>query len=237
MKDYCAYYRVSTKRQVVSGLGLDAQRQIVHSYIHQKGRLIQEYVEQESGKNDQRVELAKALNTCRDVNAILVIAKLDRLSRSVSFISKLLESRVKFIACDIPDCNELTIHIFSAMAEFELKRISERIVNALQAKRIREPNYKHGRNNLTKEVIQKGHESISMKAKTDQSVIYAYHYICLLKQQELSYQQIADILNKENYRTRTGCMFHPQQVWNIVQRFEDKQSPLKQADCHKIDIN
>jgi DNA invertase Pin-like site-specific DNA recombinase len=211
---------VSTKRQVVSGLGLESQREIVHNYIHQKGKLIQEYVEQESGKNDQRVELAKALSTCQEHKAVLIIAKLDRLSRSVQFISTLMQSKIKFQALDLPDANNLTIHIFASMAQFERERISERIKNALHQKRIRDKDWKPGTNNLTDAGREKAHTTNYMKARTNTNIRHAWHYIQPLHEQGHTYQYIADQLNKEGYRTTTGKLFRCNQVWYIVQRFE-----------------
>jgi DNA invertase Pin-like site-specific DNA recombinase len=223
MEKYVAYYRVSTKKQEISGLGLESQRAIILSFIkHKDVQLCGEFTEVESGRVNNRVELQKALKVVKDVGGILVIAKLDRLSRNVSFISSLMESKVKFVCCDLPEANEFTIHIFSALAQQERKMISERTKNALLAKRIREPNYKHGKNNLTKEIIQKAHESVSFNARNDITVRHAYHYIRTLKESGNTYQRIADKLNSEGYKTRTGKLFHAQQVRNIWERLGDK---------------
>lgn len=228
---YVAYYRVSTIKQGSSGLGLDAQKKIVLNYIQHNGnKLVAEYTEIESGKNNNRPELLKAIATAKQCDATLVIAKLDRLSRNVAFIATLMETKVNFIACDCPEANPLTIHILSAMAQFERERISERTKAALQAKKKREPDWKPGTPaNLSLDAIKKAHETISKNARNDQSVIYAYHYICLLKDQGLSYQQIANKLNMEGYRTRKGCCFHPVQVRNIVIRFAENSGGNKLA--------
>jgi hypothetical protein len=129
-----AYYRVSTARQGASGLGLDAQRAAVATWTAANGAaVLAGYTEVESGKRADRPELGKALAHAKRSRATLVIAKLDRLSRNVHFLSGLMESGVDFIACDNPHANKLTIHILAAVAEDEAKRISERTRAALAA--------------------------------------------------------------------------------------------------------
>src|SRR6185436_12318460 len=96
-------------------------------------KLVAEYVEIETGKNDERPELRKALHRAKVTGATLAIAKLDRLSRNLRFIAELQESKVKFVCADMPDANELTIHIFASLAQHERKVISERTKRALQA--------------------------------------------------------------------------------------------------------
>jgi DNA invertase Pin-like site-specific DNA recombinase len=133
-KQFVAYYRVSTKAQGISGLGLDAQREAVERYVAGvSGQLIASFEEVESGKRVDRVNLHAALELCRTAKATLVIAKLDRLARNVSFISRLLDARVEFIAADMPSANRLTIHIVAAIAEYEREQISERVKGALRA--------------------------------------------------------------------------------------------------------
>lgn len=135
---FVAYYRVSTQKQGVSGLGLEAQRSAVLDYLN-GGRwtLIAEETEVESGKNNDRPALAKALAMCRIHNATLIIAKLDRLARNVAFISNLMESGVEFTAVDFPQANRLTVHILAAVAEHEAAMISARTKAALQAAKAR----------------------------------------------------------------------------------------------------
>jgi DNA invertase Pin-like site-specific DNA recombinase len=101
-----AYLRVSTAKQGVSGLGLEAQRAAVMSYAAAGGhRLVAEFVEIESGKKADRPELTAALAACRLHRATLVIAKLDRLARNVAFIANLMDGGVEFVACDMPHAN------------------------------------------------------------------------------------------------------------------------------------
>uniref|UniRef100_UPI0013DE94B3 recombinase family protein n=1 Tax=Altericroceibacterium xinjiangense TaxID=762261 RepID=UPI0013DE94B3 len=113
---FIAYYRVSTDRQGRSGLGLEAQREAVTCYLNGGNwQLLDEFVEIESGKrDDNRPELAAALAACRKHKATLVIAKLDRLARNVAFIANLMDSKVEFLAVDLPTANRLTLHIMAA---------------------------------------------------------------------------------------------------------------------------
>ncbi len=129
--NFVLYFRVSTARQGMSGLGLDAQRQTVAQYLAGGTRtVLAEFVEVETGKGanalEKRPELRTALDLCKRSGTTLLIAKLDRLARNVHFVSGLMESKVKFVACDLPEANQLTIHIMAAFAEHKARRISER---------------------------------------------------------------------------------------------------------------
>ncbi|MCO4881559.1 recombinase family protein [Paraburkholderia caribensis] len=139
---FVAYYRVSTARQGTSGLGLEAQRESVARFLNGGAwDLIGEFTETETGKGAdalaKRPQLRAALDLCRKRGATLIIAKLDRLARNVHFVSGLMEAKVKFVAVDMPEANELTIHIMAAFAEHEAKRISERTKDALRAAKAR----------------------------------------------------------------------------------------------------
>ncbi|MDG2531020.1 recombinase family protein [Caulobacter endophyticus] len=136
MQRFVAYYRVSTKRQGDSGLGLDAQRDAVRGFVAGRA-VVAEFEEVESGKKADRPALEAALRACRLHGATLVIAKLDRLSRSVTFISKLMDEGVQFVACDLPHANALTVGIMASVAQFEREMISTRTRQALAAARAR----------------------------------------------------------------------------------------------------
>lgn len=142
VETFITYFRVSTARQGVSGLGLDAQRQTVAQFLAGGTRTaLAEFVEVETGRGanalEKRPELRSALEECQKSGATLLIAKLDRLARNVHFVSGLMEARVKFVACDLPEANQLTIHIMAAFAEHEARRISERTRDALAAAKAR----------------------------------------------------------------------------------------------------
>src|SRR5215204_1618487 len=154
-RKFVAYYRVSTARQGRSGLGLDAQRRAVTNFLNGGSWQLQaEFVEVESGKNDDRPQLEQALATCELSGATLVVAKLDRLSRNLAFLAKLQESGARFVAADMPEANELTIHIMAAVAQAERKAISTRTKEALAAAKARGVRLGGNRGNL--EDLRKG---------------------------------------------------------------------------------
>jgi DNA invertase Pin-like site-specific DNA recombinase len=136
MATVVSYLRVSTSAQGVSGLGLDAQRAAIAAHCERTGdTLLREFVEVESGRKANRPQLAAALALCREQAALLVIARLDRLSRSVAFLSALQDEGVKFLALDIPGANEVTLNIMAAIAQGEAKAIRERTQAALDRAR------------------------------------------------------------------------------------------------------
>lgn len=135
---WVAYIRVSTARQGASGLGLDAQRAAIDSFVTQRGgQVVRTFVEVESGKVDSRPELAEGLRLAKLTGATLVIAKLDRLSRNAAFLLTLQESGARFLAADMPDATELTVGIMALVAEQERQAISKRTREALQAAKAR----------------------------------------------------------------------------------------------------
>lgn len=135
---YVAYYRVSTRQQGRSGLGLEAQRSAVANFLRaNSSELFGEFTEVESGTKKNRPQFLEALRVCRVYSATLVIAKLDRLARNVALTAALMESGVEFVAADFPQANRLTLHILAAIAEYEAKLISERVKAAIVASKAR----------------------------------------------------------------------------------------------------
>lgn len=131
---FVAYYRVSTRKQGRSGLGLEAQRATVRTFADaNECRIVDEFAEMESGKNNHRPELQKALSSCRLHRAVLVVAKLDRLARNAAFLLSLRDASVEIIACDLPSMNRMTVGIMAVVAEEEARLISERTRSALAA--------------------------------------------------------------------------------------------------------
>lgn len=141
-KQFVCYYRVSTQRQGQSGLGLEAQREVVRGYLSEGHRTaLAEFVEVETGKGadalQKRPELRRALDLCRRQGATLLIAKLDRLARNVHFVSGLIETGVDFVAADMPQANKVMIQMHAVMSEWERDQISERTKAALAAAKSR----------------------------------------------------------------------------------------------------
>jgi DNA invertase Pin-like site-specific DNA recombinase len=210
MSKLIPYYRVSTKRQGESGLGLEAQQFTVQDFARNgQHEIIAAYHEVETGKKSDRPELTRALAHAKRAKATLVIAKLDRLARNVHFLSGLMESRVEFTCCDMPSANKLTLHILAAVAEDEARRISERTKAALAAFKAR--GGKLGTvANLTREAGRRGAETNRAEARTA--------YASILPQLRewraagLSFGKISARLNDTGQTTRSGCLWNPAQV-------------------------
>lgn len=131
---FISYLRVSTQRQGKSGLGLEAQRQAVDDYLNGgQWEHLAEFVEVESGKTGERPELKRALHRCQVTGATLIIAKLDRLTRSVETLVDIQRSGVEFIAADNPEANSLTINLLVSVGQYEREMISKRTKEALAA--------------------------------------------------------------------------------------------------------
>ena len=131
---FVIYLRVSTAKQGIDGNGIDAQRQACFDHLNGgKWKVVGEYSEVESGRKAKRPQLEAALAQCAKEGAVLLVAKLDRLARNVAFVSRLMESGVRFVAADMPMANNLTIHIIAAMAQFEAEQTSKRTIAALAA--------------------------------------------------------------------------------------------------------
>ena len=199
-----AYYRVSTERQGQSGLGLDAQRSAVAVYA--AGRtLLGEFVEVESGRKDNRPQLAASLALCRQKRAVLVIAKLDRLARSVAFISNLMESGVEFVAVDMPQANRLTLHILAAVAEHEREMISQRTRAALSAAKVRGIKLGNPRPDMAK-------VSAAASARAARFRAGILPVIRMLKAEGRSLRSVAAELNARGISSAQGRTWHAASV-------------------------
>jgi DNA invertase Pin-like site-specific DNA recombinase len=213
---FVAYYRVSTQGQGRSGLGLEAQQSAVRNYLD-GGRwsLIAEFTEIESGKKNDRPKLLEAMRTAKRHKATLVIAKLDRLARSVAFISEIMESGVEFVAVDMPMANRLTVHILAAVAEHEREMISQRTKSALAAAKARGTQLGN-RTNL--EIAQ--HNSRAVRSKA--SAQFVQNAIPVVRQIQAtgltSLRDIAGALNARGIRSARGGEWQPTQVRRVLER-------------------
>lgn len=223
--NFVAYYRVGTKQQGRSGLGLDAQRASVQTYT-KDGRLLAEYTEVESGKRANRPELAQAIAHARREGATLIIAKLDRLARSVAFIFALRDAGVRFIACDMPEANTLTIGLLATLAQHERELISERTKAALAAKKAR--GFVLGSpQNLTPAATLKAATARTQRAREDPANRRATELALLHRDRGLSYGAIAEKLNSNGHTARRGGRFHACTVERLLKRAS--QQVIEQA--------
>lgn len=207
--EYVAYYRVSTARQGRSGLGLEAQRAAVRSFLKGgKNDLLGEFTEVESGRRKNRPQLLAALAACRKNKATLLIAKLDRLARNVAFVANLMESKVTFRAVDMPDANELTIHIMAAMAQHEAKANSDRTRAALAAAKARGRKLgSHGR--LLARQNRKDARAFARRLAP---------MVRQLQREHSTLQALAEALNRKGMKTSRGGKWHPTSVKRLLDR-------------------
>lgn len=202
-----AYYRVSTEGQFESGLGLEAQKAAVERYAVGNGeKVLREFCEVETGKSSTRMELAYALAYTRRTKSTLVIAKLDRLSRNVAFMSSLMESGLPFVACDIPQADRFTIHILVAVAEKEAFDVSARTKAALAARKARGlpmGSNLPGAYRFTPEQLQAGRKKAGRMRHEQAQRGYDEFKAEILQMLDLGYnvKMIVKRLNDQGYRT------------------------------------
>jgi DNA invertase Pin-like site-specific DNA recombinase len=230
MKQYIAYYRVSTRKQGDSGLGLEAQKRMVDGYVS-NGVLVHEYTELESGTGKKRRPiLRQAIEHCKKSNATLVIAKIDRLARNVNFVSSLYESSVDFICCDMPHANKLTIHLIASIAEHEADMIASRTKDGLKSikDRIEKDGYyisKNGNritrlgnpNPNTKAATMRSVEVNKAKSRANKNKNVARPFAQELRSQGMSYRNIANRLNQSGYVTSRGNNYEQKAVKRLIE--------------------
>ena len=219
MNRIVAYYRVSTQKQGRSGLGLEAQESCIKQFCRENNaEMVKAFREVESGKSPDRPELTKAIAFARRAGAKLVVAKLDRLARSVTLISKLLDTKIDFVACDCPHANTFTIHILAALAEHERKLISERTKAALAAYKARGGQL--GTDNLTKAGQAKGAKlgAEANRRKALEAYADLLPTVRQLRNSGATLQGIADELNAEGHTTVRGRSWTHVQVKFLLDR-------------------
>lgn len=223
MRPIVSYLRVSTARQGRSGLGLDAQRAAIAQFAQAEGfEVVEEFVEIESGKGadaiERRPQLAHALARARRAKCSVVVARLDRLSRDVAFISSLMARRVPFISVELgADCDPFMLHLYAALAEKERALISARTKAALAAKRAEEAGWKPGN---PRNLAEAG--ALGRAANKRAADVFAANTLPLIRQIQASgatnCQAVADALNSRGIRTARGGKWYASTVSNILKR-------------------
>lgn len=212
---FVAYYRVSTTKQGINGLGMEAQKAAIENYLNGGNwKLIAEFAEVESGKVKDRRELKRALEMCRKEKATLLIAKLDRLARNAAFLLNLQDSGVKFIAADMPFADNFTVGIMALVAQKERELISERTKAGLAAAKRR--GTRLGNPNPQNAV------KLAVKANVARANSHAETIMPAIKEiqaaHEKSLRKIAKCLNARGFKTPNGKAFAAQSVKNILDR-------------------
>ena len=218
---YVAYLRVSTQRQGTSGLGLQAQQEIIQNYLNGDSP-IAEFVEVESGRKSDRPKLHEALELCKKKKATLIVAKMDRLSRNVAFTSQLLDSGIEIIFCDFPKANRLVLTIISAISEYEAGLIRQRTKAALQVKK--EQGCQLGKpenlmRNLDK-AIANSRKTNQEKARNNPNNKRAVAILRGLVNKTTNYSEMARVLNDEGFLTSRGGRFSSKQVSILLNRYQ-----------------
>ncbi|WP_379553568.1 recombinase family protein [Qipengyuania sp. DGS5-3] len=210
MTRYVAYLRVSTSKQQKSGLGLAAQRASITDFLSDDDELVAEFVETASGGKDIRDELWNAIRMAKRESAKLLIAKLDRFSRKVSFISRIMDEGVDLVVAEMPTATDFQLHIFAALAQEERRLISQRTKAALaEAKR---RGVKLGVNG--KQLAQEN------KRSADEFAINLAPIVLPMLDAGMSYRAIADELNRSCIPCFRDGKFHPQTIKNLASRLK-----------------
>jgi DNA invertase Pin-like site-specific DNA recombinase len=216
-KRYTPYYRVSTQKQGMSGLGLEAQRAAVRAFVSEPAQLLGEFIEIESGKKNQRPQLLAAMAEARRMGSTLLIAKLDRLSRNASFILALRDSGVDFVCCDMPDANTLTVGLFAVIAQHERETISKRTKDALAAKKARGAQLGTPAN-LTDAARQQSLLVRRARMQQHPGLRQAAAFISSRRAQGVSFRQLAQELNALGFSAPRGGTFNQKQVQRLFER-------------------
>lgn len=217
-----SYHRVSTAQQGSSGLGLEAQRAAIAAYSDRIGAsLVASFTEVESGKDNDRPELLKALHHAKVTGSVLVIAKLDRLSRNAAFLITLQDSGVRFVAADMPEANNFTVGIMALVAQQEREATSKRTKEALQAAKAR--GTKLGNPNGAAALLRAGKGNAAgveaVKAKAQEYAQEMRAVVAHLQGQgKTSLGALMEALNGGGYRTPRGGAWHKTSVRNLLDR-------------------
>jgi DNA invertase Pin-like site-specific DNA recombinase len=216
--NYVSYIRVSTKGQERSGLSFDAQKAIIEHYAQiDKAEIAAEFIETESGKDvENRPILKEAIQYAQAHKCILVVAKLDRLSRDVEHIFRIQKQLGSlFKSCDLPTTDALTLSIYAGIAQRERELISIRTCQALQAKK-KQGGELGKLSNLTDAGRSAGGTARSDKAKANQNNQRATALIQVCREKGMSLSKIADHLNNNGFHTATGKKFQKGTISRVL---------------------
>src|SRR4051812_9506841 len=221
MERAVAYYRVSTKQQHRSGLGIEAQRAAVTRFAEAEGfTIIAEYVEAETGKGadalDRRPHLASALAAAKTAKCSVLVSKLDRLSRDVAFVAGLMAQRVPFIVAELGrDADPFMLHLYAALAEKERRLISDRTRAALAAKKQQGATLGNPTNIAAAGAIGRQ----ALRAEADR---FAKNLLPIIRTIQaagpIGMVSIAKLLNERGIRTARGGQWHVSSVANVLAR-------------------
>ena len=220
MNKFVIYKRVSSKEQGKSGLGLEAQERdiklFLENYADTPYEIIGEFIEVQSGKENERKELNDAIAQAKKEKAILCVSKLDRLSRRVSFIASLMEDReLDFKVAQMPYADKFQLHIYAALAEQERFFIASRTKNALKSWKERNPDKKLGAPRHHIEALAK-----ARKDKARQEAEKVSGVILPLRKQGASLKSICNTLNTSGITTSRGTTFHPSLISRMLSTLE-----------------
>jgi DNA invertase Pin-like site-specific DNA recombinase len=219
-----AYLRVSTAKQGQSGLGLEGQQAAIDAYAQQQGaRVLHIFTETESGKLNERPELAKALHMAKVTGATLVIAKLDRLSRNAAFLLALRESGARVVAADMPEADTVHFGVMAVIAQHEREAISKRTKAALDAAKAR--GVKLGNPNGAEALRRAGKGNAAsvgvIKAKAAERAGDLRPVLDGLRGEGItSLGAIAAALNERGMKTPRGGTWHKSSVRNLIDRVQ-----------------
>lgn len=227
---FVTYYRVSTDKQGVRGLGMEAQRAAVSTYLNSGDwTVIGEFEEVESGKRSDRPELTKAIALAKATGAKLLIAKLDRLARDIRFLTILDDHKVEFVCADMPDANRTMIGFMMVMAQAEREAISSRTKAALGSIKARIERDGHHVSKAGNKVTTLGGPKkfddaarakavASRMTKADDHAAKVAPAIKMARGQSMTLQQTADHLNALGLKTPRGAVWTPSAVSRAEKR-------------------
>jgi DNA invertase Pin-like site-specific DNA recombinase len=220
MRTVVTYIRVSTSQQGRSGLGIEAQRTALVQFAKAESfEIAQEFIEVETGKGsdalDRRPQLKAALAAARKLRCHVVVAKLDRLSRDVHFISGLMVHKVPFLVAELgPDVDPFVLHLFAALAEKERALISTRTRQALSAAKARGVS-------LGNPKLSEARRSAIGAVKSEANR-YAANVLPIIREAQKAgartLRDIAEVLNARGIPTARGGQWHAKSVANILAR-------------------